>query len=277
MEYSIATYFLLFLIYSIAGWILEVTCVSIENKRFVNRGFMIGPYCPIYGCGAIVITLLLGKYTNDWIVLFFMAIITCGILEYATSYIMEKLFHARWWDYSKRKYNINGRVCLETLIPFGILGLIIMYITNPFIFSNLAKVPEQTLNTIAIISAIIFTIDIAISIKVISDVRITSTKLNKENRNYAEDNTEEITAKVKEILLGKSILDRRLINAYPNLQAIIKKKKEEIKQKTEEVKEEIKEKAGEVKQEVKQKVEEAKEDIKEGLKKLKMEQRKDEE
>lgn len=82
---------------------------------------MIGPYCPIYGWGALAITILLKRYIDDWIVLLFMSIITCGILEYATSYVMEKLFHARWWDYSRRKYNINGRVCLETLIPLVFL------------------------------------------------------------------------------------------------------------------------------------------------------------
>ena len=217
---------------------MEVTCKSIEAKKFINRGFLIGPYCPIYGWGAIIITLLLKKYTDDWIVLFFMSMITCGILEYATSYVMEKLFHARWWDYSKRKYNINGRVCLETLIPFGILGIVIMYVTNPFILKFLDKIPEQTLNVIAIILFTIFLIDSIISLKVVSNVRSTSTKLNKELSDK-KDNTEEITAKVKEILRNKSILNRRLINAYPDLQAKIKRKKEEIKEKTEAVKEEI--------------------------------------
>lgn len=240
MEYSISIYFLLFMTYSIAGWFMEVTCKSIEAKKFINRGFMIGPYCPIYGWGAIAITLLLHRYTEDWFVLFCMSIITCGILEYATSYVMEKLFHARWWDYSRRKYNINGRICLETLIPFGILGLVIMYITNPLILSNLMKISEGILNIISIVLFAIFIIDGAISLKVVSDVRIAGTKLSKENGTM--DNTEEMTAKVKEVLLGKSILNRRLVHAYPNLQATIKKRKEEIKRKTEAVKEDIRSK-----------------------------------
>lgn len=242
MEYSIATYFLLFMVYAVAGWIMEVICKSIEAKKFIDRGFMIGPYCPIYGWGAIAITILLHRYTDDWIVLFLMSVITCGVLEYVTSYVMEKLFHARWWDYSKRKYNINGRICLETLIPFGILGLIIMYVTNPFILSQFAKVPEQTLNIIAIALFVIFSIDGLISLVVVSNVRTTSTKLNA-NNGGTMDNTEEMTAKVKEVLLGKSVLHRRLIHAYPNLQATLKKKKEEIRQKTEAVKEDIKKKA----------------------------------
>lgn len=240
MEYNIVTYFLLFMIYSVAGWIMEVTCKSFEAKKFINRGFMIGPYCPIYGWGAIFITILLKRYISDWIVLFFMSMITCGVLEYLTSYVMEKLFHARWWDYSKRKYNINGRICLETLVPFGLLGLTIMYITNPIILNGLKNIPDNILNVIAIVLFVIFTIDGIVSLKVVSNVRTTSTKLNKEAKTM--DNTEEITAKVKEILRNKSALNRRLINAYPNLQTILKKKKEEIKRKTDEIKEEIKSK-----------------------------------
>lgn len=240
MEYNIVTYFLLFMIYSVAGWIMEVTCKSFEAKKFINRGFMIGPYCPIYGWGAIFITILLKRYISDWIVLFFMSMITCGILEYLTSYVMEKLFHARWWDYSRRKYNINGRICLETLVPFGLLGLTIMYITNPIILNGLQNIPDNILNVIAIVLFVIFIIDGIVSLKVVSNVRATSTKLNKEAKTM--DNTEEITAKVKEILRNKSVLNRRLINAYPNLQTVLKKKKEEIKRKTDEIKEEIKSK-----------------------------------
>ena len=115
-----------------------------------------------------------------------------------------------------------------------------MYITNPFILSILEKVPQNVLNIIAIVLFIIFTIDGAISLKIVSNVRTTSTSLNKEGKTM--DNTEEITAKVKEILRNKSILNRRLINAYPNLQATLKKKKEEIKKRTEEVKEDLKNK-----------------------------------
>ena len=95
--YDIRIYFLLFMIYAILGWIMEVTCKLIQYKRFINRGFLIGPYCPIYGYGALLITILLHKYTNDPIVLFIMAIVVCGTLEYLTSYFMEKIYKARWW------------------------------------------------------------------------------------------------------------------------------------------------------------------------------------
>ena len=134
---DIRVYFLLFLAYSFLGWLMEVIGKLIQLKRFINRGFLIGPYCPIYGCGALLITFLLKKYIDDPFTLFIMAILLCGTLEYLTSYFMEKIYHARWWDYSQRKFNINGRVCLNTIIPFGLLGMFIIYISNPFLIRNI--------------------------------------------------------------------------------------------------------------------------------------------
>ena len=224
---TIKVYFLLFLIYSFFGWCMEICCSLVERKRFVNRGFLLGPYCPIYGCGAIIITFLLGKLTNWPIILFIMAILLCGILEYSTSFLMEKIFHLRWWDYSRKKFNINGRVCLDTIIPFGILGLIIIYITNPFFLDKIYKIPDQTLTIIFYILFTIFVIDNIISLVTILGIRNTTAKINKEN---TEDNTEEITKKVRAILLGKSYTERRLLNAYPKLQAIKIKVKEKIDQ-----------------------------------------------
>lgn len=103
---EVKIYVLVFFIYAFAGWIMETTSISIRNKKFVNRGFLIGPVCPIYGYGVVLVSLLLQKYQNDIIVTFFMSIIICGFLEYFTSYFMEIIFKARWWDYSQRKFNI---------------------------------------------------------------------------------------------------------------------------------------------------------------------------
>ncbi len=234
---DIRIYFLLFMIYAILGWCMEVTCKLIQYKRFINRGFLIGPYCPIYGYGAILITFLLKKYTDDPIILFFMAIIICGTLEYLTSYFMEKIFKARWWDYSQKKFNINGRVCLNTIVPFGLLGLFIMYISNPFFISKIQLLPEIWLNILFWTLLVIYIVDNIVSGIVIRYVKKTEKIVGKDL-----DNTEEITKKVKEVLQNKSMLHRRLLNAYPSLEAVkikIKEKKEEIKEKVEEQKKEI--------------------------------------
>ena len=244
MEYSISIYFLYFLIIAICGWIMEVTLQLIQKHKFADRGFLIGPYCPIYGCGALLITFSLTGLETHPVALFSTAVLICGVLEYATSYIMEKIFHARWWDYSDSKYNINGRVCAETLIPFGVLGMVLIYLVNPLIFDNLKIVPENILNIVACVLAGLFAIDNIISFKVISNVRSATTKFDKEN---PKDNTEEISKKVREFLIGKSMLNRRLINAFPKLTAILKEQKKKIKQKTDEVKEELTSRANEIK------------------------------
>lgn len=227
MIQTIETYFLLFISYAFLGWCMEVGCKYVQFGKFINRGFLIGPYCPIYGWGAIAITILLKRYTYDPLVLFIMSTLVCSIIEYFTSYFMEKKYHARWWDYSSKKFNINGRICLETLIPFGILGLFIMYVTNPMLFKIYQSMSEIVAHIISITLFIIFIVDNIISSNIISSVNVEGAKLVK-------DNTEEITEKVKQILREKSWLHRRLINAYPNLKDIrvkIKKVKEKVKDK----------------------------------------------
>ena len=256
---DIRVYFLLFMIYAILGWCMEVTCKLIQYKRFINRGFLIGPYCPIYGYGAILITFLLKKYTNDPIALFFMAIIICGTLEYLTSYFMEKIFKARWWDYSQKKFNINGRVCLNTIIPFGLLGLFIMYVSNPFFISKIEMLPQMWLSILFWALLAIYIVDNMASGIVIRYVKKTEKIVGKDL-----DNTEEITKKVKEVLQSKSALHRRLLNAYPSLETVkikIKAKKEKIKEKVEEQKEELASKVEEQKEELENKIENQKKEI----------------
>ena len=131
------TYFLLYFIYSTIGWILEVGLAFYEHKKFINRGFLIGPYCPIYGVGCLLLTILLSKYINEPGVIFALSIFICATLEYLTSYLMEKIFKLRWWDYSNMKFNINGRICLETLIPFGIIGVLVVKYISPFLINTI--------------------------------------------------------------------------------------------------------------------------------------------
>ena len=220
MEY-ISKIFILFIIYSFLGWLVEVINCSIVEKKLVNRGFLISPICPIYGCGALLITLVLNNYKDDWFVVFCMAVILCGLLEYFTSWLMEKIFHARWWDYSKNKFNINGRICLETMVPFGILGLVIIYILNPFFYNILNLIPTNIAHIISIILLIILIIDMVVSFKVISKVTTTVKKVTQENK---KDDTYEITAKAREILKS-NWKGRRILDAFPDIETIKEKVK----------------------------------------------------
>lgn len=256
-------YFLLFLTYSFFGWCMEVCLKLSERKKFVNRGFLLGPYCPIYGCGAILITVLLSSFKDKPVILFVMSILLCGILEYITSFAMEKIFHLRWWDYSKKKFNVNGRVCLDTIIPFGILGMAIIYITNPFLLEKIYLLESNILTFMFYILLVVYIIDNIISLTTILGIRNTTRRINKENR---EDNTEEITRKVKEILIGKSFIQRRLVNAYPKLKAIKIKVKEKIEQTKEEIekqKEILDKKVDEAKEELTKKIKDIENKMKE--------------
>lgn len=225
-------YILIFFIYAIAGWIMESTMISIKNKKFVNRGFLIGPICPIYGYGVVLITVVLKKYQDDIVVTFFMSIIICGVLEYLTSFFMEKIFNARWWDYSKRKFNINGRICLENLVLFGIASCFIVYIVNPFIMQKIELIPEFVQNIVIVVLLLIHLIDNIVSYKIILNLKRVS--------NEIEDNTIEISEKVRKIIHNKSIFHRRLINAFPDIKEKVKFKKWTVKEKLNKLKDDMK-------------------------------------
>ena len=210
---NIKLYFILYIIYSFIGWVIEVIATSKDNKGFVNRGFLIGPYCPIYGTCALLMILILPNQENIFL-LFLMSLLICSISEYLTSYVMEKLFKARWWDYSSRRFNLNGRICLKMSLGFGLLGVILVRYVNPFITSYLIKIPNNIVDIIFYILIIIFAIDNIISFKVVLKIKET-TKFIK------MDNTREITEKVK-ALLGNSFLVKRLLKAFPDFRVIIK-------------------------------------------------------
>ncbi len=210
MKYDLRVLFLLFIIYSFIGWSIEVVEGLIKERKFSNRGFLLGPYCPVYGCGVISMILFLTKYTNDIVTLFIMCIILFSVWEYTTSFLMEKLFNARWWDYTRYKFNINGRICLETMIPFGLAGLLVMYIVNPFIMQIINNIPSLLLTIISFTLFILFMIDIFISTEAMIKIKGTIKKVKK-------DNTEEITKRVKELIMEKSYLRKRIIKAFPKL------------------------------------------------------------
>ena len=204
----ICKFFLYFIIYSFLGWLMEVICKYFEFKRFINRGFLIGPICPIYGYGVLAIILLIGKDINDPLAVFLKAILICSLLEYATSYFMEKIFKARWWDYSQRKFNINGRICLETMIPFGLLGCTVIYLIHPNIVKIIDLLPSTIIFILSIILFIIYLIDNIVSFNVMN-------KIKEEIKKQAKDNTEVIHKKINEWLDNHSFLYRHIKLAYP--------------------------------------------------------------
>ncbi len=205
----VENYVLMFFVCAVLGWVMEVTCKLIELHRFINRGFLIGPYCPIYGWGAVLVSLSLSRYASSPVIVFIMAMVVCGTLEYLTSYFMEKLFHARWWDYSNRRFNLNGRVCANTLIPFGLLGLTMVYLVKPFLFGLFDRLSGNLRLGLAIGVVVIMIADHVISIVVLGRIRHTAELTG-------GDDTETLTRLVREKLQSNALV-RRAMRAFPGV------------------------------------------------------------
>jgi uncharacterized membrane protein len=146
-------WFLWFIIYSFVGWLYETVLCSIRERKLINRGFLNGPFCPVYGFGAIIVLLVLGGRSDNVIELFLAAALLTCTLEYITSYLLEKLFHTKWWDYSNRHYNLNGRVCLEGALIFGLMSVLAIQYVHPFVSGLTGRLPVTAL---ILASALIF-------------------------------------------------------------------------------------------------------------------------
>ncbi len=205
---KIAIWFLIFMVYSFGGWLIEVIVSLIDRKKFVNRGFLIGPICPIYGTGAIILSLILNR-TESIIAIFCVSLVGGAVLEYCASFIMEKLFRVRWWDYAEKSVNINGRICMSSVLSFGLAGIFIVEFITPFLYSLFSNTYTPLMLTgAAILSAWMFC-DVLLSLWLILGVRVTVGTVQR-------DATDEISTRVQEILMNKGKLNRRLVKAFPN-------------------------------------------------------------
>jgi uncharacterized membrane protein len=163
-RYSAATLVFLFFLFSFVGWLWEVSLHLFEDRMFVNRGVLFGPWLPIYGAGGVLILVLLKHFFDKPGRLFFMIMAVCGIVEYATGWFLETYFHTRWWDYRDYTLQIQGRVCLIGLLIFGIGGLALTYIIAPKIDDKLNNISGRTKELLCILLVFIFILDCFYSI-----------------------------------------------------------------------------------------------------------------
>ncbi len=157
--------FLLFLCYSFIGWCSEVIYCSILQKRLINRGFLKGPVCPVYGFGGLLVMGALEPFSSTWIPLFFLSVLVTSTLEYITSWILEKLFDTKWWDYSHYKFNIKGRVCLLNSTLFGIMGMLASHFVHPFLMKLVTWLKEPFIIYTAAGLASVFFVDFVFTIR----------------------------------------------------------------------------------------------------------------
>lgn len=161
---DIFTLFLYFMIYSILGWCCETVYCSVIQKHFVNRGFLYGPLCPVYGCGALLVIFLLRDVRNSIVPLFLSGMVVTTVLEYLTSVVLEKLFHMKWWDYSQFRFNINGRVCLLNSCEFGALSVFVMMVLHPIVAELLGWLTDRGRILIAVVLLVLVITDTVVTV-----------------------------------------------------------------------------------------------------------------
>ncbi len=182
-------FFMYFFIYSVLGWIIETLYCRILDGKWTNRGFLFGPYCPIYGFGALLIIAFLQNFKSSLIAVFILGMIFTSALEYLTSFLLEKLFDAKWWDYSKMKFNLNGRICLLNSIEFAFLGVVLTYVIHPIIYNLISYVPLDLIQLISIVLISIMAIDIGFTISTLLNLKEKLITLRESAEKLMEKNT----------------------------------------------------------------------------------------
>ena len=201
-----AYYFLLFVLYSFGGWIVECIWTYFMKRKLENRGFLFGPICPIYGVGSLVCIFLIGPLRLSWPLEFLLMIVICDLIEYITSVVLEKIYNVRWWDYTTASVlHLNGRVSLETSIGFGVGGIFILHLIQPFFSRLLTPLSPLSLLAISGLLLIIFVADILLSLIAISNIK-----------GVFKGGTVDLTAEIKRLSINyykkASRLSRRLVH-----------------------------------------------------------------
>lgn len=245
---GLSIYFILmdFYIFAFAGWIYECTFVFLRDRKFVNRGFLVGPILPLYGFGAVLVYVLLRPFSEIASLLYIMGMVIATVIEYITSWLLEVVFHAKWWDYSKEPYNFQGRIALIPSLFWGILSLLMFDVLQPVASFIMGKIPEDIGRILLVIFLLLTVVDVAYTV-------ITTFNFRKQLENLYEfrkeleyflqeikgismrdilnSTTKELVEKVSAMGFteGKELLKRvprlrsqRLLDAFPTMKIITK-------------------------------------------------------
>ena len=259
------SYIMYFFIYAIVGWILEVSFHVITNGKFINRGFLNGPYCPVYGFGALGVILLLDEVgETSKLLLFFASMAIATILELITGFLLEKIFHKRWWDYSSQKFNLGGYICAEFSLIWGAACFILYEAVHPLIRRAVELMPAKLIISINITIALVFVIDLVSTVIILTGLSQKFEAIENQSKDIRKvsdgigqrvaDKTFQALDKKKELENSRFVKDfdqrsiefrskfnsfgeKRLLRAYPNLlkdledkweaKRLIKKKEED--------------------------------------------------
>lgn len=254
-----------FMVYAFLGWCTEVAYAALDTGRFVNRGFLNGPVCPIYGCGVVIVVSLLTPLKENLVILFLGSVILTTLLELLVGWGLETLFHHHWWDYSMYPFNFKGYICLKFSILWGLACTFIMDIFHPMVMKLIRVIPHMIGFVTLIILVLVFIGDCIITVstvlkfnrrlRVLEDLQQQLDRLSvgigeriykntteaievsdkvkedieerkeeftsnvDEHKQALEEKRKELTQKYQEVLQEHTILQNRLMNAFPNMQS----------------------------------------------------------
>lgn len=169
MIQSLYEFFWIFFIYAVLGWCTEVIYAGIKKGKFINRGFLNGPFCPIYGFGVLLVIILLNPLKENLILLFIGSIILTSIIEYITGFVLEKVFQNKWWDYSDKKFNLHGYVCIPFSIMWGLTCVFIVIVLQPVILLFIRVIPRGLGIAFLSIAIIFFLTDVVVTVMTITN------------------------------------------------------------------------------------------------------------
>lgn len=212
---AVMTYFCYFVLYSFVGWVCETIFCSIAAKKFINRGFLSGPFCPIYGTGAVLVILLFSRYHDDLLALFFLSIVVTSIVEYITSWLLETLFHLSLWDYSNKPFNLNGRICLRNSVLFGLMSVAMVEWIHPFVQRMLSNLPQTALILAVVLLSVYFIADLVLTARALVQINREAGHRQTELEGLAEIRNEILQRRQQE--RRQKFQHRRVLKAFPTM------------------------------------------------------------
>lgn len=235
--FILSRYFLWFIAYSFLGWVYESAICSISERSLVNRGFLNGPLCPVYGFGALASIFILDIRTDNLIILFFAGMLIACTIEYITAVLLEKLFDAKWWDYSNYRFNIQGRVCLIGAVVFGVLAVLLIKYIHPFVGGLIGQLPSWWQIVLSIVIFIFLMLDLYITVRhlLVLNSRLKKMQLaiNQFLKQYAQqagelkeslmskfEESEFYNERIKALISLSRFQSIRIIKAFPSLRSI---------------------------------------------------------
>lgn len=223
--YTITQWLLFFFVYCFFGWVFESTYVSIKKRRFVNRGFMRGPFLPLYGSGAILILFVTIPVKDNYVLMYLFGVVAATVLEYVTGVVMEKLFKVRYWDYSYKKFHFQGHICLGSSIAWGFLGIFLVKVVHNPIEKLIMRISANSYLEEALVFATIiyFVADMTVAFKEALELRdllfyVEKAKAEMERLKKRVEAPKQYVEGYKEWLSGRNErLVKRFVNAHPTM------------------------------------------------------------